>query len=192
MALPDLASVTDLSARDIAYTSVHTTMLTVASSIVRGAAGSPILETTSTVSLWALDESRWLDLPGRPVTAVSAVVHDGDTLAASDYKLVDGRLWRSTGWGSCEPTEVVVTMTHGLAEVPPHIVQLVCDLAVSAAAVAPSGAHDPRVVAERIDDYSVTFADGAEAVATAVELPRLTRAWLRAQFGAGMQVVSYR
>lgn len=194
MALPDLAAAADLSARGVTPTSVHDVMLAVASSVVRGAAGSPILETTSTVSLWAVDGSQWLDLPGKPVTAVSVVVYDGDTLTADDdYKLVDGRLWGSSPWGDPrEPLEVVVTMTHGLAEVPPHIVQLVCDLAIAGADAATAGAHDPRVLAERIDDYSVTFAPGAESVATAVELPALTKAWLRSQFGGGVAVVSYR
>ena len=193
MALPDLASASDLSARGTTPTAVHGVMLAVASSVVRGAAGSPILETESTVTLWGLDDSAWLDLPGQPVTAIDEVVHDGDTLTADDYKLVHGRLWGTRPWGaSCEPREVVVTLTHGLVEVPPSIVQLVCDLAISGAAAATDGAHDPRVIAERIDDYAVTFAPGAESVATAVELPALTRSWLRASFGGGVSVVTYR
>lgn len=192
MALPDLATVADLSAR-VEPTTLLETMLTVASSLVREAAGSPILETTSTVSLWATDSSPWLDLPGRPVTAVSEVVHDGDTLAADAYKLVDGRLWGWRSWGNgCEPLEVVVTMTHGLAEAPAHIVQLVCDLAIAGADAAPDGARNPNVIAERIDDYAVTFAPGAEAVASAMTVPPLTRAWLRSQFGGGVSVVTYR
>lgn len=194
MALPDLAASADLSARGITPTAVHEVMLGVASSIVRGAAGSPILETDSTVALWGLDGSQWLDLPGQPVTAVESVVHDGDTLTAGDdYKLVSGRLWGAIPWGaSCDPVEVVVTLTHGVPEVPAHIVQLVCDLAIAGADAATTGAHDSNVVAEKIDDYAVTFAAGAESVAMAVELPPLTKAWLRAQFGGGVAVVTYR
>lgn len=192
MALPDLAAAADLSARGVTPTGVHDVMLTVASSLVRQAAGSPILETTSTVSLWATDGSPWLDLPGRPVSAVSTVVHDGDTLDSDAYKLVNGRLWAWHSWGGVEPLEVVVTMTHGLATVPAHVVQLVCDLAIAGADAATDGAHDPRVVAEKIDDYSVTFTSSAESVASAMELPALTKAWLRSQFGGGVAVVSYR
>lgn len=194
MALPDLALAADLSARGITPTAVHTTMLAVASSVVRGAAQSPILATTSTVTLWGLDRDQWLDLPGKPVTAVASVVHDGDTLTADDdYKLVAGRLWGASPWGDgCEPLEVVVTMTHGLAVVPAHIVQLVCDLAIAGAAAATEGAHDPRVIAERIDDYAVTFAEGAQAVATAVELPTATKQALRKQFGGGAGLVTSR
>ncbi len=188
MALPNLAVEADLSTRGVTpeFPGLADVMLAVASSVVRGAAGSPILETTSTVTLWGLDRSQWLDLPGHPVTAVSAVTHDGETLAVGDYKLANGRLWGSSQWGNgCEPLEVVVTMTHGLTEVPAHVIQLVCDLAIAGMSAAADGARNPNVIAEKIDDYAVTFAPGAEAVASAVELPKLTKAWLRSQFGGG-------
>lgn len=191
MALPDLAASADLSARgvDITDTELVAVMLAVASSVVRGAAQSPILETDSTVTLWAVDGDQYLDLPGMPVTAVDSVTLDSDLLAADTYKLVAGRLWRSAGWGGCEPLEVEVTLTHGFATVPPYIVQLVCDLAIAGMSSASAGAHDPRVIAEKIDDYAVTFADGAESVATAMELPRLTRDGLRKRFGGGAAMV---
>lgn len=193
MALPDLAAAADLTARGITPTDVHDVMLTVASSLVRSAAGGPILSTESTVTLWGIEASEWLDLPGKPVTEVSEVVVDGDTLDASDYKLVYGSLWRSGFWGDgCEPVEIEVTLTHGLAEVPAHIVQLVCDLAILGATAAVEGAHDPRVVAETIDDYTVRFAEGAESVASAMTIPALTRAGLRAEFGGGVAMVSKR
>jgi hypothetical protein len=191
VALPDLALAADLSARGITPTAVHTTMLAVASSVVRAAAGSPIAETDSTVSLWALDCTPWLPLPGVPVTAVASVVVDGDALDADAYKLVYSDLWRSGSWGTgLEPVEVVVTMTHGLPEVPASIVNLVCDLAILGASAATEGSHDPRVLVEKIDDYSVTFAD--DAVASAMELPALTRTWLRSQFGGGAGMVRFR
>jgi hypothetical protein len=187
VALPNLADAADLTARGVTPTSIHTVMLAVASSLVRSAADSPILETDSTVTLWALDQSQWLSLPGKPVTAVTSVQLDGETLTAgTDYKLVHGDL------DGCEPLEVVVEMTHGLAEVPAAIVQLVCDLAILGAAAATDGAHDPRIVAEQIDDYKVQFADGADAVSSAMYIPELTAQWLRAEFGGGATVVSFR
>jgi hypothetical protein len=194
MALPNLALAADLTARGVTPTSIHTVMLGVASSLVREAADSPILETDSEVTLWALDQTQWLTLPGKPVTAVDSVTLDGETLTAgTDYKLVHGDLWNASGWGGgCEPLEVVIEMTHGLAEVPPAIVQLVCDLAILGAAAASEGAHDPRIVAEQIDDYKVQFAPGADAVASAMQIPPLTRQWLRSQFGGGASVVSFR
>lgn len=190
MTLPNLADASDLSARGVTPTTVHSVMLAVASSLVRGAAASPILEADSTVTLWAVLEDCYLALPGMPVTAVSAVTCDG--VAVTDFKLVNGRLWRSAGWAGRDPVEVVVTMTHGLPTVPPHIVQLVCDLAIVGANTATAGALDPRVVAEKVDDYAVTFAAGAEVVSSAMTLPPATRRALRSSFGGGAGVVSYR
>lgn len=189
--LPNLAASADLTARGITPTAVHTVMLAVASSIVRAAAGSPILTTTSAVTLWGLDADHWLDLPGKPVTAITSVTHDGTALTADvDFKLVDGRLWGSSLWGDGgEPLKVLVTLTHGFAAVPPHIVQLVCDLAIVGANAATAGALDPRIIAEKIDDYAVTFRAGAEAVATAMELPDRTKRGLRSQFGGGATMV---
>lgn len=191
MALLDLADNADLDARGVTPTAVHTLMLAVASSVVRAAAGSPILQTTSTVTLtdWG---GAMLRLPGLPVRSVASVKVDGQ--AVTDWRLVDASaLFHTSCWGDASsPVDVEVTLTHGLPEVPAHIVQLVCDLAIAGANAATSGALDPRVVAEKIDDYAVTFAAGAEVVATAMELPRLTKSWLRSQFGGGVQVVSYR
>lgn len=193
MALVDLAVAADLSDRgvDVSDAGLVAVMLAAASAVVRGAAGSPISETDSTVTLTAWGGTM-LQLPGLPVQSVATVEIDGD--AATDWKLTDtGALWRRAGWGyDLEPIPVEVTMTHGLPSVPADVVQLVCDLAIAGMGAATEGALDPRVVAERIDDYSVTFASGAEAVASAMSLPRLTRNWLRSRFGGGVQVVTYR
>ncbi|MGH3997486.1 MAG: hypothetical protein ACRDTJ_08495 [Pseudonocardiaceae bacterium] len=193
MALPNLATTTDLSARGFDVTSnpaVTSTMLAVASSLVREAAGSPIAQHTATISFYATERGQYLALPTRPVTVVGAVLLDG--VAATDYKLVDGSLWRREGWYTCEPVEAQVTLTCGLPEVPPSIVQLVCDLAILGINSSTSGALDPRVIAERIDDYSVTFAPGAEAVSSAMTIPPATRLALRARFGGGVGSVRMR
>lgn len=192
MALPDLIVTADLTARgvDTSATALVNTMMAVASSVIRGAAGSPILEADSTVVLWAVDAGQWLDLPGRPVTAVASVDVDGVALAADDFKLVDGRLWGWSAWSDgIVPVMVEVELTHGLAAVPAHIKQLACDLVIAGMNAATQGANPVGVVAERIDDYSVTYAQGAEAVASAVELPKRTRLALRKQFGGGAGVM---
>jgi hypothetical protein len=195
MALPNLAAASDLSARGVEPDDddVAATFLAVASSIIRGAAASPILSTVSTVSLWAQDADQYLDLPGKPVTAVSAVTVDGVALAATDWKLIHGRLWRRCGWATdWEPLEVVVTLTHGFAAVPVWVVQLVCDVAIAGIAASQGGARDPRVVIESIDDYSVTFSSQGEQLATATELPIATKQALRKAFGGGVGMVASR
>lgn len=192
MALPNLAASADLSARgvDVSNTTLVDTMLTVASSLVRQAAGSPILEHAATIEFGVVERDRWLDIPVKPIRSVSVVELDGT--AVTDYKFVDGNLWRSCGWTVSEPVVATVTLVCGLPEVPEHIKQLVCDLAILGMDTATSGAIDPRVVAERIDDYAVTFADGAETVASAMTIPKATRLSLRAQFGGGATSVVMR
>ena len=192
MALPDLAAAADLSARGVADadSALATTMLAVASSLVREAAGSPILQANVTVSWWATEASSYLPIPVRPVTAVSSVALDGD--AVSGYKVVDGNLWRSCGWYAGEPAEVEATLTCGLPTVPESIKQIVCDLAILGINSAADGALDPRVVVERIDDYSVQFARSGEQVASAMTVPAATRRALRARFGGGVGSVTLR
>lgn len=197
MALPDLASESDLDARGVeADANIDVgVFLSIASSVVRKAAQSPIVETTSTVDLWAQDEDRYLDLPGKPVTAVSAVVLDGTTLAASDYQLIHGRLWRQCGWGcGYDPKKATVTLTHGYLAAPDWVVQLVCDLAIAGIKAAPGGARDPRVFVESLGPYSVTWSQlGASAqVATAMELPSATKLALRRAFGGSAALVAAR
>lgn len=191
MALPDLASGADLTARGIESDTNTLTMLGVASTIVRGAAGSPILTTESTVTLTGWGE-RLLNLPGKPVTAVSSVTINEEDVA---YTLLDGQLFRAQGWGtSAYPVQVVVTLTHGFAAVPEDIIDLVCNLAVAGAAelAAGGGSHDPRVLIERIDDYQVQFAAGAESFASVMELPAGTRRMLSSRFGGSAQMVTHR
>lgn len=192
MALPDLAELPDLSARgvDVPDGDVAATMLAVASALVRQAAGSPILEQEATVVFHAIDSGPWLDLPVACVTAVESVELDGD--AITDHKFANGRLWRRSGWASGEPLEVEVALTCGLPVVPADIVQLVCDLAILGIDTATAGALDARVVAEKIDDYSVTFSKDAAAVSSAMTIPKATRLSLRSRFGGGVGSVALR
>lgn len=190
MALADLATSADLSARgvDVTDTDLVAAMLAAASAAVREAAGSAISEQTSTVTLEA-PEGRYLALPSLPVTEVDTVEIDGE--AVTDWTLVSGSLWRSCGWTQCEPALVEVTFTHGLAEVPADIVNLVCMFAAAGMASASEGSR-AGVVGERIDDYSVQYAQGADAVATALEVPERTARMLRARFGGGVYVTGER
>lgn len=192
MALPDLADESDLSARgvDTSDGSLVATMLAVASSLVREAAGSPILSATADVSWWVTEFDEYETIPVRPVSSVETVELDG--VAITDHKVVHNDLWRRSGWYVDEPVLIEVTLTAGLPVVPESIKQLVCDLAILGMNTATAGAIDPRVVAERIDDYAVTFADGASAVASAMTIPSATRSSLRARFGGGVGSVRLR
>lgn len=185
MALAPLATVADLEARgvvvDASETTIVETYLAVASSIVRDAAGSPISEEISTISLEGGAEQR-LHLPGQPVTAVSNVSVDG--LAVTDYRLTNGALWRSQGWQhGCDPSAVELTMTHGLATVPADIVDMVCRMAAQSLVAFRGGDIAPRQVdAERIGDYSVEYADSETGT---MSLTDYQRNRLAARFGNG-------
>lgn len=188
MALDPLATVADLSAYSVDTTNMAlvTALLASVSEAVREAAGSPISSVTSTITLTGSRE-RWLALPGGPVTAVTAVSLDGEPVA--DWRLRDGRLWRRCGWqGWCEPSEVDVTYTHGLAVVPADIVRLVCMYVAAGVAQGGSGYDSRNKAYERIDDYQVGFLQGGDEVVDHTELTQRTKDDLAARFGGGAYV----
>jgi len=194
VALSPLATVADLEARGVAIDDSEAdavaTYLDVASAIVRDAAGSPISQTTSTVTL----EGRpgpWLHLPGQPVQSVSAVSLDGQEV--DDWRLSSGALFRAAGWvrATCEPSAVEVAYVHGLPTVPADVVDMVCRLvgqALVSLRESPEAALANRPkIQERIGDYSVTY--GYSPGFSDMELPKYLRARLAARFGNGAGVV---
>lgn len=197
MALEPLATVADLAALglvvDAAELTVVQNYLRVASAAVRDAAGSPISQTTSVVKLEGEADQR-LRLPGLPITAVSTVKLDGVTI--TDWRLRSDRLWRLRGWTASDgPSEVEVTQTHGLPEVPDDIIDLVGRLVAGALASYRSedgGASlgTQVVTSERIGDYAVTY--GGDGLATDMELPAYLRNRLAARFGGGMSLMRSR
>lgn len=194
MALAALATVADLESRgvtvDAAEEPIVGVYLDVASAAVRDAAGSPISETTSTVTLEGAP-GVWLRLPGAPVTAVDTVTLDGT--AVTDWRLTSGRLWRAGGWGAgAGPSQVTVAYTHGLPAVPADVVDLVCRMAATALTSYRNGATSTTrpIVSERIGDYSVTYA--YEDLFTEADLPDYVRARLAARFGGGVGLVRSR
>jgi hypothetical protein len=190
--LAALATTADLSVRgvDISNAALAEEMLAVASASIRGAAASPISRTPSTITYTGWAGSRTLVLAGPPVTAVAAVSMDGRSI--TDWRLADGRLWRRCGWGVDDgPADVVVTQTHGMLIIPADIVNLVADFAAAGInAATDGGGVTVGKVAERIDDYSVTYAQGAEAVASVMQVPESTRLWLASMFGGSAAVVA--
>jgi len=79
---------------------------------------------------------------------------------------------------------VTVSLTFGLAEVPADVIDLVCNLVAAGLAHA-EGGYESSVgkLSERIDDYSVQYAQGADAVVSPMKLPERTRRMLARRFG---------
>ncbi|MDX3235656.1 hypothetical protein PV392_08145 [Streptomyces sp. ME03-5709C] len=196
MALDPLATILDLEARGLTVDGTETaivgTYLDVASQAVREAAGSPISETTSTVTLEG-EDGQWLSLPGLPVIEVLAVSIDGQ--AVTDWRLRTQRLWRAGGWtAGYGPSEVTVEQKHGLPEVPADLVDLVCRMTAGALADYRSEdltAQGTRVItSERIGDYAVTF--GSDGRVSEMDVPQYWRERLAARFGGGMDLLRSR
>ena len=198
MALDPLAAVADLEARGLTVAPEEETVAAVflaeASASVREAAGVPISQTTSTVTLEGPDDSQWLTLPGPPIQSVASVEIDGEPV--TDWRLRSHRLWRADGWSTGHgPSEVEVTQTHGLPAVPDDIVGLVCRIAAAVLVAhrsqpAGEGLAAKDVRSERIGDYAVTYGDGGRI--TEIELPDYLREQLAARFGGGAELVRSR
>src|SRR5690625_7223461 len=62
-------------------------------------------------------------LPGGPLREVASVTVDGKPV--TDWRLLDGRLWRPYGWGGAH-VPIEGTYTHGYDPVPADIVRMVC------------------------------------------------------------------
>lgn len=188
MALSSLASTDDLAARNITVDDAdEDALLASASAAVREAAGCSITTATGTVTLPAT-AGVWFSLPGWAITEVTEVLIDD--VEVTDYRLVLGRLHRSSGWGDpCEPSFVTVTYTQGLAEAPADIVDLVCSL-VAAGEAAAADEYNPHRgdSSVRIDDYQRSFTRGEDEVVSPMVLPEATRNWLASRFGAGVAV----
>jgi len=186
VALDPLATTTDLSARGVT-TGALSVALAVASAAIRDAAGATISEETSTVVVNA-GRANLLCLPG-PVTVVASVVIDGTALASDDYEVLPNGLWRHCGWGYA-PVPVTVTYTHGIAVVPDDLVDLTCQLAIAwLNHAAAGGGSTAGLSSVKIDDAAESYTDEAAGQVSPVYIPEVTRRWLAARFGGGVQVV---
>lgn len=190
--LPHLASQEDLGNRNIALPIGidPDTALASASDAVREAAGCPIIEATSTVTLVA-DGPRWLTLPAGPVSSVASVVIaatevTGWTKVGDAVRLADGS-WPA---GTCFPAEVTVTYTHGLPTVPADIVDLVCQMTAIIGAQNGDPGSGGKTASVRLGDFAETYAipAGTESPSP-VALPDSVRKALRARFGTSVAMV---
>jgi hypothetical protein len=117
--------------------------------------------------------SWWLQLPERPVTAVTTVTLDGATIA--DYTQHASRLWRDNGWQNCrtwQPSKVVATYNHGYTTGNQK-------LEAARAYVFPiaAGVYDNPTLAEAlaIDDYRASYGPSGSTIGLTKEQRRELR-----------------
>lgn len=147
-------------------TEVATLVLNTASGVVRGAVGQELSAVAADTLTIMGTTSVWLELPERPVTAVTSVAVDGEAL--DDYKRFGDRLWRAWGWRSCPsvPTAVEVVYDHGWAAGDWHL-EVARSMVLTLAAN--KIANPNSVESESVDDYRVRYA------VTAADLPEHAR-----------------
>lgn len=127
--------------------------IAIASATVRSQTGQGFSAGTSTVTLLA-PHDEWIDLPQRPVTAITSVTVNGT--AVTDYTLVNDRLHRPSwlDWSSTAPATVTVSYAHG-GTVPDDVQGAVLMLAAEVY-------ENPRgLTSETIDDYSWRSGEGS-------------------------------
>ena len=188
--LSPLATLGDLSARGlpVAPADLANALLASVSAAVREAAGVAISRATTTLELAGTRE-QFLPLHVSPVVSVTDVTLDGAPV--TDWKLRDGRLWRSSGWGA-QHRDIAATVTYGYDPVPADIVQLVCSFVGAAMISAESEGsivRDRGMSYERIDDYQYGLRTGDDEIVDITGLPERVKASLRARFSGQTHVI---
>lgn len=184
-----LASPSDLASllqQDV-DTATATLLIEAATAVVQATTGQRLVQMLGDVVALDLDEydgGHYLDLPQRPVTAVTTVLIGATAVTDYSTQLRRNRLWRADGWRSTliaypsQPSQVTVTYDHGY---PPgdQRLQLARGATLSLAA-APYG-NPGGVTREQIDDYAVAY----EAASARMEASTSLAALLRRQYGRG-------
>lgn len=157
-----------------------------ATAVVQEAAGGQrILQVTGDVITLTGTTDSWLPLPQLPVTAVTAVLLDGDALTVGapgsgglTYRRRGSRLWRGSGWQQYrgEPSEITVTYTHGYAPGAQGL-ELARSAVLGLARAAYANASG--ATREQSDDYQVAY----ERASVAMEANPYLRRALRRQYG---------
>lgn len=180
-------------------TATATLLISQATSVVQEVTGQALIRVTGDVAVLEGSPDQYIELPQRPVTAVSSVTfQDGNlapvTLDATQYQPVGNRLWRGFGWQYATvlipparipywryltyppPSTITVTYDHGWA---PGAWQLeparTAVLALCAQAYANPGGS--RSVA--VDDYSESYSD----LFAGMQMPQSTKDLLRRRYG---------
>lgn len=186
-----LASTSDLSARNISVPAGvdANAILDAASSAVRDAAGCPISQATSTVTL-VVDDACEIGLPAGPVSSVASVTLNGSPIVG--WTKVGDTIYLPPRWTDTLPVEVTVVYTHGLPIVPADIVDLVCAMAAMAFKDAASGDYGTGSLVTRVQlgDFGESYARPAgQDSPSRLAVPKSLRDALRARFGAGAATI---
>lgn len=202
-----LISAADLADYGVSVASTETVLvgrlIDAASQAVIQAAGSPILRTTSSVTLVAAGGTL-LRLPGLPIVSVQSATIGGVSILgpSADGSIDPGNcvlngagLYRPTGWANYGPEMVDITYTHGYTAVPTDVVDLLVAMVIAGLSAARSGddglaMNNGRMSSVSIDDYKEAYATGDVEAVTPMMLPKRTRDWLSSRFGGGAQVVT--
>jgi hypothetical protein len=145
-------------------------LLSMASAVIKAYVGHNIVETTETVTVNG-SGTRYLFLPGAPVTAVSAVTVDGEAVENTadlwywDWN-TNGVLTHISGWWPYDNRNVSVTYTYGYPTVPDDV-KYVC------VQVAARGYQNPLGLrSETIGSYSYSTAIPASGTPQGMTLTR--------------------
>lgn len=140
-------------------TATATLLIEMATGKVQAACGQRLISSTSTVTLTVdiFDGDPWLPLPQWPVRSIGSVLIDG--VADAEWLLRNQQLWRLAAWNRnwTAPTLVTVSYTYGYLAGEQGL-QLARDMTLALAA-AGYGNPGGSVSGEKIDDYSVTYAE---------------------------------
>jgi hypothetical protein len=145
-------------------TSTATLALQVASALFSTRADTMFAATTVTYQAPATGY-RWVQLPFRPITAISAVrviTSTGVTTTLTDYTRIKRTLYRVGGFGTpgaFPPDLLEVDLTHGLVPCPDDVKGAVLETAGAA-----YSSPDVTVKSESIDDYTVSSAANSGGV----------------------------
>jgi hypothetical protein len=171
-------------------TALAARLLDAVSAAVRDAAGTPITEIATTVTI-PTECSHRIELPSRPVTGVTSVTLDGQPVTG--WRLVGSSLWLDRLWRTpnTPPGLLTCEYTSGYSETPPDIEKLVATFVAAGLYEYRDGIGSRRGLSSvGIDDFRETYTRGEDEIIDMTQLPASTRRMLRERFSSdGFTVV---
>lgn len=151
-------------------------LLTQASGLIQDVTGQTIEKVTDDELIRIGQEDNRMRLPQRPVISVSSVTLAGEVQEADTYHLEGDELVSYCGWGYPDET-LVVTYTHGFAEVP-ETVKAICLEAVVRVWVNPGSVSTDEHGSERVQygrDRGLLLAETELSTLARILAPRASR-----------------